>query len=91
MPDRVLTEAQRQLLLDEGYSAFAPDEWPLNIRLRFIAEQHAATVISKIERQSICELCGCPMPEGEEMFKFHGYSGPCLAGRSLLASNGKEE
>jgi hypothetical protein len=24
-----------------------------------------------------CELCGEPMPEGEEMFKFHGYSGPC--------------
>lgn len=25
----------------------------------------------------LCELCGEPMPEGEEMFKFHGYSGPC--------------
>ena len=24
-----------------------------------------------------CELCGEPMPEGEEMFKFHGYSGDC--------------
>ena len=24
-----------------------------------------------------CELCGEPMPAGEEMFKFHGYSGPC--------------
>lgn len=24
-----------------------------------------------------CELCGEPMPEGEEMFKFHGYSGNC--------------
>lgn len=24
-----------------------------------------------------CELCGEPMPQGEEMFKFHGYSGPC--------------
>jgi len=24
-----------------------------------------------------CELCGEPMPDGEEMFKFHGYSGPC--------------
>lgn len=27
--------------------------------------------------QSRCELCGEPMPEGEEMFNFHGYSGPC--------------
>ena len=26
---------------------------------------------------SKCELCGEPMPEGETMFKFHGYSGPC--------------
>jgi hypothetical protein len=26
---------------------------------------------------AICEICGKPMPAGEEMFKFHGYSGPC--------------
>jgi hypothetical protein len=24
-----------------------------------------------------CSLCGEPMPEGEQMFKYHGYSGPC--------------
>lgn len=24
-----------------------------------------------------CALCGEPMPPGETMFKFHGYSGPC--------------
>lgn len=24
-----------------------------------------------------CQLCGEPMPTGEEMFNFHGYSGPC--------------
>lgn len=27
--------------------------------------------------ESKCELCGEPMPPGETMFKFHGYSGPC--------------
>jgi hypothetical protein len=27
--------------------------------------------------QPNCELCGEPMPAGEEMFKYHGYSGPC--------------
>lgn len=27
--------------------------------------------------QFFCDLCGEPMPAGEEMFKFHGYSGPC--------------
>jgi hypothetical protein len=25
----------------------------------------------------LCSVCGEPMPEGEEMFKFHGYSGNC--------------
>lgn len=25
----------------------------------------------------MCELCGEPMTAGEEMFKYHGYSGPC--------------
>lgn len=24
-----------------------------------------------------CQLCGELMPEGEEMFNYHGYSGPC--------------
>lgn len=24
-----------------------------------------------------CGVCGEPMPPGEQMFKFHGYSGPC--------------
>lgn len=30
-----------------------------------------------VSEQSKCELCGEPMPPGEEMFKFHGYSGAC--------------
>lgn len=29
------------------------------------------------EEVSRCNICGEPMPDGEEMFKFHGYSGPC--------------
>jgi hypothetical protein len=32
--------------------------------------------MTKIEI-AVCEICGEPMPPGEEMFKFHGYSGPC--------------
>jgi hypothetical protein len=27
--------------------------------------------------QPTCAVCGDPMPKGEEMFKFHGYSGDC--------------
>ena len=30
-----------------------------------------------MSEQVKCELCGEPMPEGEEMFKYHGYSGSC--------------
>lgn len=26
---------------------------------------------------TVCELCGEPMPAGEEMFKYHGLSGDC--------------
>lgn len=29
------------------------------------------------DQRPTCTVCGDPMPEGEEMFKFHGYSGPC--------------
>jgi hypothetical protein len=27
--------------------------------------------------KATCGLCGEPMPEGETVFKYHGYSGPC--------------
>ena len=37
-----------------------------------------------------CELCGEPMPAGEEMFKLHGYSGPCPK-PPLPRDNGAEE
>lgn len=30
-----------------------------------------------MSEQAKCDLCGEPMPPGEEMFKFHGYSGDC--------------
>lgn len=26
-----------------------------------------------------CEICGEPLPPGEEMFRYHGYSGKCPA------------
>lgn len=27
--------------------------------------------------KAVCKLCGEPMPAGEEMFNYHGYSGGC--------------
>ena len=32
---------------------------------------------SMLKTENLCTLCGEPMPAGEEMFKFHGYSGLC--------------
>lgn len=29
------------------------------------------------QSKAVCQLCGEPMPEGEDMFKYHGYSGTC--------------
>jgi hypothetical protein len=29
------------------------------------------------KEQSKCGICNEPMPEGEEMFQYHGLSGPC--------------
>lgn len=30
-----------------------------------------------MSEKHLCELCGEPMPEGEEMFNYHGYSCNC--------------
>lgn len=27
--------------------------------------------------KALCKICGEPMPDGEEMFHYHGYSGKC--------------
>jgi NTP pyrophosphatase (non-canonical NTP hydrolase) len=32
---------------------------------------------AKQPERALCTLCGEPMPPGEEMFYYHGYSGPC--------------
>lgn len=30
-----------------------------------------------MDKKKNCDICGDPMPENEQMFKFHGFSGPC--------------
>jgi hypothetical protein len=40
-------------------------------------DRRAAERKAKEDEPAVCELCGKPMPPGEEMFKYHGYSGPC--------------
>lgn len=39
--------------------------------------QTGVAVMAISEGQATCELCGEPMPPGEQMFNYHGYSGPC--------------
>jgi len=29
------------------------------------------------KEKALCGICGEPMPKGEEMFNYHGYSGNC--------------
>jgi len=36
-----------------------------------------------------CELCGEPLPPDEEMFKYHGYSGPCPVPVVLNSADGE--
>lgn len=31
----------------------------------------------EVKTSNLCELCGIPMPKGEESFRYHGYSCPC--------------
>lgn len=31
----------------------------------------------KQDKIATCGICGEPMPPGEQMFKYHGFSGPC--------------
>lgn len=37
-----------------------------------------------------CELCGEPMPPGEEMFRYHGHSGPCPKPPKTKESNERD-
>lgn len=37
-------------------------------------------------KEAKCQLCGEAMPAGEEMFNYHGYSGPCP--KPFLAASG---
>lgn len=40
-------------------------------------EPNKETKMSSEPEIARCGLCGEPMPAGEEMFNYHGYSGPC--------------
>lgn len=47
--------------------------------------------VGDMNEEMECELCGAPMPAGEEMFRYHGHSGPCplppMGPRTTLRDN----
>lgn len=55
----------------------------LNNRIKSVAKKRIAELALEEEKKSdepngaICGLCKLPMPKGEEMFLYHGHSGPC--------------
>jgi hypothetical protein len=32
---------------------------------------------ARVEALALCQICGEPMPEGEDVFNYHGLSAPC--------------
>jgi len=50
-------------------------EW--EVPSEVMTERQMKLAARKATSTSKCEICGEPMPPGEEMFKFHGYSGDC--------------
>lgn len=45
----------------------------------------------EIKSNARCELCGEHMPRGEEMFKYHGHSGPCPEKKDSVESEPKTD
>lgn len=59
-------------------SAHAAQERTIFLRMAAVAsavQMHVQFMEGTMDGK--CELCGEPMPPGEEMFKYHGFSGPC--------------
>ena len=64
--------------LDDALAKETPES--LQGFLNGTASSHNEPLTGKVEMEKEtprCSLCGEPMPPGEEMFKFHGYSGDC--------------
>lgn len=57
-----------------------------------IPEKSQKPLLSSHESDApTCALCGEPMPAGEEMFKYHGFSGPCPKSPTPAAEDEADE
>jgi hypothetical protein len=45
--------------------------------IAYLQSLEGAGLSAAAPAEGMCSICGEPMPEGERMFKYHGYSGPC--------------
>ena len=67
-------EHQKELTAAEQDEPYVPSGY-------YVKEDADGERLIKKEQSVIdvvkCDLCGEPMPAGETMCKFHGYSGPC--------------
>lgn len=51
------------------------------VRAQIEADEAATEKRVEAPGPPLCGLCGEPMPKGEEMFMYHGNSGPCPKSR----------
>ena len=49
----------------------------ISIEIKKLSDLENVPQAASPTKEGICELCGKPMPKGEEMFRFHGYSDNC--------------
>lgn len=83
-----LDDAERFFISRYGYfylwvwkpeDAFFHPILPMAAHPDFEPEVEVPTKSETSTEGATCQLCGMPMPKGEEMFNYHGYSGPCPA------------
>jgi hypothetical protein len=85
-PKQILGEAVINIAMEMQKKGLISELHPLEVRSNE-ADDKAGPENNVVESaqgrklegntSGVCGLCGEPMPPGEEMFKFHGYSGPC--------------
>lgn len=91
LPDEIIARQARMIeVLREGLEKIAPEKGQppeCANAARYFEMSCAGRALAKAKSiesgdapdvpEGICALCGQPMPDGETMFRFHGYSGPC--------------
>lgn len=70
-PEQRMDNLVKRMILATPFLGTGDFSWQIREWRKEIAE------IERDMKVPNCEICGQPMPEGEEIFTFHGYSGNC--------------